>query len=95
MKLRQERRDLASLSDFMSEDILSTPGIALIEEVAEDCGDPEFLASAFDRIASAILAGRHKSLPAPATAPTPQSTGGMLPRIRPSLRGRRLRKWST
>src|SRR6266436_1713920 len=53
MTARQERYDLGPLADFMAEDILSTPGRQLVDEVAEDCGDPEALASAFDKIVHA------------------------------------------
>src|SRR6516165_3927392 len=49
---RQERYDLGPLADFMAEDILSTPGRHLVEEVTEDCGDPEAFASAFEQIVS-------------------------------------------
>jgi tetratricopeptide (TPR) repeat protein len=58
MTTRQERYDLGPLADFMAEDILSTPGRKLVEEVTEDCGDPEALASAFDKIVQAELPGR-------------------------------------
>jgi hypothetical protein len=50
MTSRQERCDLGPLADFMAEDILSTPGRQLVDELTEDCGDPEAFASAFDKI---------------------------------------------
>lgn len=55
MKSREDRRDLTALSDFMGEDILSTPGDRMVEEVVEDCGVSGFLASAFDVIACPLL----------------------------------------
>jgi DNA-binding NarL/FixJ family response regulator len=61
MTARQERYDLGPLADFMAEDILSTPGRQLVDEVAEDCGDPEALASAFDKIVHAERPSRGDS----------------------------------
>jgi len=61
MTARQERYDLGPLADFMAEDILSTPGSQLVDEVAEDCGDPEALASAFDKIVHAERPSRGDS----------------------------------
>src|SRR6266853_2109362 len=61
MTSRQERYDLGPLADFMAEDILSTPGPQLVEEVTEDCGDPEAFASAFDKIVHAELPNRGNS----------------------------------
>jgi hypothetical protein len=73
---RQERRGLASLSDFMGEDILATPGDKLMREVAEDGEDPEVLASAFDRIASPLLSQRRASTQGTTViAPLPQRAG--------------------
>jgi hypothetical protein len=45
----------------MAEDILSTPGRQLVDEVTEDCGDPEALASAFDKIVHIELPNRGDS----------------------------------
>jgi hypothetical protein len=61
MTSRQQRYDLGPLADFMAEDILSTPGPQLVEEVTEDCGDPEAFASAFDKIVHAELPNRGNS----------------------------------
>src|SRR6266853_3600020 len=61
MTARQERYALGPLADFMAEDILSTPGRQLVDEVAEDCGDPEALASAFDKIVHAERPSRGDS----------------------------------
>jgi hypothetical protein len=58
MTSRRERFDLGPLADFMAEDILSTPGRKLVDEVTEDCGDPEALAFAFDKIVNAELPNR-------------------------------------
>ena len=55
---RQDRYDLGALADFMAEDILSTPGRHLVDEVTEDCGDPEAFASAFEQIVHAELPSR-------------------------------------
>ena len=61
MTARQERYDLGPLADFVAEDILSTPGRQLVDEVAEDFGDPEALASAFDKIVHAERPSRGDS----------------------------------
>src|SRR5260370_628389 len=61
MTARQDRYDLGPLADFMAEDILSTPVSQLVDEVAEDCGDPEALASAFDKIVHAERPSRGDS----------------------------------
>jgi hypothetical protein len=58
MTSRRQRFDLGPLADFMAEDILSTPGRKLVDEVTEDCGDPEALAFAFDKIVNAELPNR-------------------------------------
>jgi DNA-binding NarL/FixJ family response regulator len=75
MTSRPERYDLGPLADFMAEDILSTPGRQLVNEVIEDCGDPEALASAFDKIVHAELPNRVDSLAGLSIAPGQQRTG--------------------
>ena len=43
------------LVDFMVEDILATLGDRLLDEVGEDCGDPNALATEFDTIVLPVL----------------------------------------
>src|SRR5262249_3346766 len=75
MTSRQERYDLGPLADFMAEDILSTPGHQLIDEVVDDCGDPEALASAFDKAVHAELLNRSDNPAGLSIAPGQQRAG--------------------
>jgi cell division septation protein DedD len=45
------RREALAVADFKIDDILNVPGDQLLAEVAEDFGDPAFLAAQFDSIA--------------------------------------------
>jgi hypothetical protein len=79
MTSHQERYDLGPFADFMAEDILSTPGDQLIDEVVEDCGDAEALASAFDRIVDAERPSRGDNQAELSTAPSRPRTRGAIP----------------
>ena len=52
---RRKRDEALNLADFKIDDILSVPGDRLFAEVAEDFGDPAFLAAEFDSIALSVV----------------------------------------
>ena len=47
----KHKREALNVADFKIDDILNVPGDQLLAEVAEDFGDPAFLAAQFDSIA--------------------------------------------
>src|SRR5262245_64316729 len=47
-----------NVADFKIDDILNVPGDQLLAEVAEDFGDPAFLAAQFDSIALSPVSSR-------------------------------------
>ena len=50
-----------NVADFKIDDILNVPGDQLLAEVAEDFGDPAFLAAQFDSIALPAVSGHNRS----------------------------------
>jgi cell division septation protein DedD len=50
-----------NVADFKIDDILNVPGDQLLAEVAEDFGDPAFLAAEFDSIARPALSSHNSS----------------------------------
>ena len=48
---KHKRDEAFAVADFKIDDILNVPGDQLLAEVAEDFGDPAFLAAQFDSIA--------------------------------------------
>src|SRR5262249_30840910 len=49
-----------NVADFKIDDILNVPGDQLLAEVAEDFGDPAFLAAEFDSIALPAVSGHDR-----------------------------------
>src|SRR5262245_50711134 len=50
-----------NIADFKIDDILDVPGDQLLAEVAEDFGDPAFLAAQFDSIALPAVSGHNST----------------------------------
>jgi len=50
-----------NVADFKIDDILNVPGDRLLDEVAEDFGDPAFLAAQFDSIALPAVSSHNRS----------------------------------
>jgi cell division septation protein DedD len=61
MDSKQGSDEALNVADFKIDDILSVPGDQLLAEVAEDFGDPTFLASQFDSIALPAVSGHDSS----------------------------------
>ena len=80
--------DALNVADFKIDDILNVPGDQLLAEVAEDFGDPAFLAAQFDSIALSTVSSRDGSgvnrRGAAATVPVqPAATGAASVRAFP------------
>ncbi len=58
---KHKRDEALNVADFKIDDILSVPGDQLLAEVAEDFGDPAFLAAQFDSIALPALSSQSNS----------------------------------
>jgi cell division septation protein DedD len=58
MDEKQKRDAALNLADFKIDDMSSLPGDRLLAEVAEDFGDPAYLAAAFDAIAFPVIANQ-------------------------------------
>ena len=56
-----KRNEALNVADFKIDDILNVPGDQLLAEVAEDFGDPAFLAAQFDSIALSPVSSRDSS----------------------------------
>ena len=74
----QKKDQALRVADFKIDDLLSVPSDRLLAEVAEDFGDPAFLAAEFDAISSAVLS-RHDHRVVRGT-----SAAGTAPRSSPS-----------
>src|SRR5215471_6551375 len=75
---RHKRDEALNLADFKIDDILNVPADRLLAEVAEDFGDPAFLAVEFDSIALPVMSSYHDSAVNPdeaaAASPVRQAT---------------------
>jgi cell division protein FtsN len=58
---KHKSNEALNVADFKIDDILNVPGDQLLAEVAEDFGDPAFLAAQFDSIALLAVASRDRS----------------------------------
>src|SRR5262249_13008499 len=56
---KHESDEVLNVADFIVDDILNVPGDQLLAEVAEDFGDPAFLAAKFDSIALPAVPGHN------------------------------------
>src|SRR5215472_13527683 len=56
---KRKRDEALNLADFKIDDILTIPGDRLLAEVAEDFGNPAFLAAEFDSIAFPFTSSHH------------------------------------
>jgi cell division septation protein DedD len=57
---KHKRNEALNVADFKIDDILNVPGDQLLAEVAEDFGDPAFLAAQFDSIALPAVSGHDR-----------------------------------
>jgi hypothetical protein len=58
---KREGDEALNVADFKIDDILNVPGDQLLAEVAEDFGDPAFLAAQFDLIALPAVSSHNPS----------------------------------
>src|SRR5262249_35148379 len=58
---KHKRNEALNVADFKIDDILNVPGDQLLAEVAEDFGDPAFLAAQFDSIALPAMSSHNRS----------------------------------
>src|SRR5215467_11301628 len=58
---KRESAEALNVADFKIDDMLNVPGDQLLAEVAEDFGDPAFLAAQFDSIALSTVSGHNRS----------------------------------
>src|SRR5215831_17052065 len=58
---KRESAEALNVADFKIDDMLNVPGDQLLAEVAEDFGDPAFLAAQFDSIALPVLSSHDRS----------------------------------
>jgi cell division septation protein DedD len=58
---KHKRDEALAVADFKIDDVLNVPGDQLLAEVAEDFGDPAFLAAQFDSIALPAVSTRDMS----------------------------------
>ena len=78
---KRESAEALNVADFKIDDMLNVPGGQLLAEVAEDFGDPAFLAAQFDSIALPAVSGHNSRGVDLATFPVqPAAAGGACAR---------------
>ena len=61
MDPKHKSDEALNVADFRIDDILNVPGDQLLAEVAEDFGDPAFLATQFDSTALPTVSSHNRS----------------------------------